>query len=1153
MPASQLNEVMRYLRRLTTPPGADGLSDGELLRRFVAGRDETAFKVLLCRHGPMVLGVCRRLLGNDADAEDAFQAVFLILARRAASLRHHGPVGGWLHGVAHNTAIKARAMRSKRRAKESEAMARRPAATADVWPELCGVLDEELKRLPAKYREPIVLCDLEGKTVREAAQQLGWPQGSVASRLARGRALLAGRLRRLGMALSAGTLATLLAHQASAEGLPPPLAAATLHTVSGAISTRVALLEEGTVKGMLLEKLRGLATVAVLTLVAATSVVGLSGLPAAPPETQSQGSNREPARKEAAKADAAGDTLPPQALARLGTTRLRHGDQLSNICFTADGKGLLTAGQDGYVRVWDISNGKELRRLGHASDPGLRPGCRDYVFGGLRLLAMEAGNARTGGVFSADRRTAALAELDGTVSIWDIVSGKERSRVEGTQKQGGVFGLGLSAEGRQLVSLGKDETLILWDTATGQELRRFATGPASSAWKAIAFGIGGDSIDNCVFSTDGKRLATLTIDDKRNVVVQVWDVARGHAVWQVTGAVGQSPPVFSADGKRLVRLAGDHSVLVHDAATGKELRHIAPPQNDLFPTRIALASNSRLLAAQTAEDIVLIYDLEAGKIIHELGKSGTRRFDSTRMALAFSPDGKTLAQGVDTNSVRLWNLASGKARDWTDAGHGGPVTALGISSDGKRVTTVAGDGLLRVWDAATGKERRHLQVGQKGTTTLSPDGRMLAICADDGLHLQEAKGGKEIGRFRAADAPANPSVGSARFSADGRRVAWAGTSFQQRNAWTLHIWDIATGKERRHWTGETWMGNWPPDADRYLADYALSPDGSLLLTLTSQAAAPRPGVPLETTFQVHLRDVDSGGELWQVEGGEPYRAGIFSPDGRTVATATREHLAVYEVASGKQRAHFKAPAWKLALSPDGRVLAAADDGSVTLWDVCRSKQIARLNGHQARVEALMFTPDGKALVTASADSTALVWDLSRLVPPLQPAAWDAEQVSTLWNDLASADAGRAFRAIVALGAAPRQAVPWLEARLKPVAPPDSRRIARLITHLDSDAFDVRTRAAKELEKLGDLAGPALRKALAARPSPEVGRHIEGLLRGATASRALSAEELRALRAVEVLERAATAEARALLATLSKGADEARLTREARAALQRLRQ
>src|SRR5262249_11728962 len=147
-----------YLRHLTGPSGADQLSDGELLRRFTAGRDESAFAVLLYRHGPMVLGVCRRILGNEADAEDAFQAVFLVLARKAAALRHQGRVGGWLHGVAHNTALKARAMTRKRRVKEREAMAGRPRAAADVWPELCGTLDEELRRLPEKYREPIVLC-----------------------------------------------------------------------------------------------------------------------------------------------------------------------------------------------------------------------------------------------------------------------------------------------------------------------------------------------------------------------------------------------------------------------------------------------------------------------------------------------------------------------------------------------------------------------------------------------------------------------------------------------------------------------------------------------------------------------------------------------------------------------------------------------------------------------------------------------------------------------------------------------------------------------------------------------------------------------------------------------------------------------------------
>src|SRR5262249_31376838 len=158
------------------------------LERFVARRDEAAFEALVRRHGPMVLGVCRRVLRNEADAEDAFQATFLVLVKKARSVVPRALVGSWLYGVAHNTARKAKAMNSKRRAKERLAgAAPRPAAPAEACRQLHARLDEELSRLPDKYRAPVVLCDLEGKSYKEAARLLGWPQGTLSGRLTRAR------------------------------------------------------------------------------------------------------------------------------------------------------------------------------------------------------------------------------------------------------------------------------------------------------------------------------------------------------------------------------------------------------------------------------------------------------------------------------------------------------------------------------------------------------------------------------------------------------------------------------------------------------------------------------------------------------------------------------------------------------------------------------------------------------------------------------------------------------------------------------------------------------------------------------------------------------------------------------------------------------
>src|SRR6516165_5936700 len=234
MATNAANRVIRHLRRAALAPDGAGLTDGELLELYATRREAAAFEALVRRHGPMVLRVCRRVLRNEADAEDAFQATFLVLVRKAASIRCPNTVSNWLYGVAYNTALKAKAMNHKRRAKEREsATVPKAEARGEVWREVQALLDAELSGLPDKYRIPIVLCDLEGKTIKEAARHLGWPQGTVATRLTRGRARLAKRLRRCGLAISGGAVAALV---------PPGAALANVRTASIEATTRAASL-----------------------------------------------------------------------------------------------------------------------------------------------------------------------------------------------------------------------------------------------------------------------------------------------------------------------------------------------------------------------------------------------------------------------------------------------------------------------------------------------------------------------------------------------------------------------------------------------------------------------------------------------------------------------------------------------------------------------------------------------------------------------------------------------------------------------------------------------------------------------------------------------------------------------------------------------
>jgi RNA polymerase sigma factor (sigma-70 family) len=286
MASGPAGKVLRHLRAAALAPAGSGPGDGPLLQQFVARRDEAAFAALLRRHGPMVLGVCRRLLRHEQDAEDAFQATFLVLARRAAAVAPPEMVGNWLYGVAYQTARKARATRARRHARERQvtAMPEREAPRPGPWRELRPLFDRELRRLPDNYRAVLVLCDLEGKTRKEAARLLGWPEGSVCGRLARARQLLAGRLARQGVTLPAAALAAVLTENAAPAAVPAALADETVRAAgrfaagtaaAGVVSARVVALTEGVLRTMLLSKLT-IAVVGPLVLVALG--LGISGL-----------------------------------------------------------------------------------------------------------------------------------------------------------------------------------------------------------------------------------------------------------------------------------------------------------------------------------------------------------------------------------------------------------------------------------------------------------------------------------------------------------------------------------------------------------------------------------------------------------------------------------------------------------------------------------------------------------------------------------------------------------------------------------------------------------------------------------------------------------------------------------------------------------
>jgi RNA polymerase sigma factor (sigma-70 family) len=265
---------VQHLRSAVLLQDGSGLSDGQLLKRFIERRDELAFEALVHRHGPMVMGVCRRVLRNGADAEDAFQATFLVLVRKARSVVPQSMVGNWLYGVARTTAVRAKVTAARRQMREKQV--RFPpepeVVQQDLAADLRPLLDRELSRLPEKYRVPIVLCDLECKSRKEVAGELGIPEGTVAGRLVRARALLGKRLARHGFGVSAGILADMLSQNAASAHVPTFVVSSTVRAASlfaagglaeGVISSNVVALTNGVLKTMFLNKLQ-LAGVALL-------------------------------------------------------------------------------------------------------------------------------------------------------------------------------------------------------------------------------------------------------------------------------------------------------------------------------------------------------------------------------------------------------------------------------------------------------------------------------------------------------------------------------------------------------------------------------------------------------------------------------------------------------------------------------------------------------------------------------------------------------------------------------------------------------------------------------------------------------------------------------------------------------------------------
>jgi RNA polymerase sigma factor (sigma-70 family) len=684
-------------------------TDAALLGRFANGDDGDAFAELLRRHGPMVLGLARRVVSNRQAAEDVYQATFLVLARRARTLQRAESLAAWLHSVAYRLALRARKAGVRRQQEEARTR------TADPIPdpldelsarELLAVLDEELQRLPDYYRVPLILCGLEGLSQEEAARRLGWSAGSMKGRLERGRAQLRRVLEKRGLTLPAALGGTLLLGEC-ATAVPAALGEATRRvalTGSGA-SSAVLSLSNHALGMALATKVKSL--VGLLAVIGVLSVgLGMWQGPPVPPVAEP--AEQQPVAGE--RRDLHGDPLPDSALLRLGTVQRRAVG--ARLALSADGKTIIGVRGSQYVHVWDAATGLLIER--HQLDGS--------------EVAMPVGGVEVLSPYG--RKLATDDHTSEALHVWDVLTGKELRKfpLEGGGAGGGSPGTGpsglqaaaFSPDENHLAAVirtGKKYVLRVWDLKNGKEI--LDTQILDASWTEFL-----------TFTPDGKRLLVSNPPG-----LSAYDLAGGKRLWLAKEIPSPARYALTPDGKILIQGYGN-GIVACDLATGKPIPFENPPP-ETWDGALAVTPDGKTLLVSGTKG-VLVWDLVQGREVGILAGAGED--------LVLAADARSLL--TNNGLLQRWDLATGKPfyPDTFDQGHAGEVVALAFSADGKRLASGSADGSVRLWDAATARPLhvwrghevrrpiRRVRWMKAGVTALdiAPDGSRVVSAGSEG-------------------------------------------------------------------------------------------------------------------------------------------------------------------------------------------------------------------------------------------------------------------------------------------------------------------------------------------------------------------------------------------------------------------------------------